>query len=192
MYQALFEIILWFIFVKRKRKATSLKRFLKWTPVVLLLFGVSPVSSALIAEQSSPHNNQYSGEHEAAGPPIDGKLADNAQIDALIDKEIDRNQFPATIANFSNNFSDDLPSTLNAYANARNSVHSQTFEPPTGQQSSVAYSNQEGPFFRYSFFVSSIYLVAYLIVFIIGLVGNCVVMIVVIRSSRMRNVTNML
>lgn len=179
MYQALFEIILWFIFVKRKRKVTSLKRFLKWTPVVLLLFGVGPVSSALAEEYGG-------GEHEA--PWIDAKLADNA----LIDKEIDRNQFPATIANFSNNFSDDLPSTLSANAIARNSVHSQTSEPPTSQQSSAAYSNQEGPFFRYSFFVSSLYLVAYLIVFIIGLVGNCVVMIVVIRSSRMRNVTNML
>ena len=181
MYQALFEIILWFIFVKRKRKVTSLKRFLKLTPVVLLL-GVAPVSSALIGSGHGDANG-------SSGPPIDGKLADYGPID----NEIDRNQFPATIANILN-LSDDLRSTLSANAFAHNgSVHRQTLEPPTGQQqSSAAYSNQEGPFFRYSFFVSSIYLVAYCFVFIIGLVGNCVVMIVVIRSSRMRNVTNML
>lgn len=46
--------------------------------------------------------------------------------------------------------------------------------------------------FRHSFFVSSIYVVAYSVVFIIGLVGNCMVMIVVARASRMRNATNFL
>lgn len=182
MYQALFEIILWFLFVKRKRKVTSLRRFLKWTPLhvapFLLLLSLTPVSSAFVEPDQAT----------ASAAPNDGKLADNAPID----KEIDRNQFPATIANLSDDFSDDLAAST--FANSRNSANSQTFEPPTGsqQQQSAAYSNQDGPFFRYSFFVSSIYLVAYLVVFIIGLVGNCVVMIVVIRSSRMRNVTNML
>lgn len=187
MYQALFEIILWFIFVKRKRKVTSLKRFLKWTPlhiVPLLLLSVASVSSAFVSAE--PNGSQPAA--SAGETPIEGKLADNASID----KEIDRNQFPVTIADLSKNFSDDLLASV--FVNGRNSVNSQTFEPPTGsqQQQPAAYSNQDGPFFRYSFFVSSLYLAAYSIVFIIGLVGNCVVMIVVIRSSRMRNVTNML
>lgn len=45
-------------------------------------------------------------------------------------------------------------------------------------------------FYRHSVAMTAIYCVAYLIVFAVGLVGNCLVIAVVYRSPRMRTVTN--
>ncbi|KAE8737441.1 SIFamide Receptor 1, partial [Frankliniella occidentalis] len=44
--------------------------------------------------------------------------------------------------------------------------------------------------YRYSFTTALVYFIAYLLVFAIGLVGNCFVIAVVFRSPRMRTVTN--
>ncbi|XP_068082266.1 uncharacterized protein [Anabrus simplex] len=45
-------------------------------------------------------------------------------------------------------------------------------------------------FYRHSFAMTAVYCVAYLLVFAVGLVGNCFVIAVVYRSPRMRTVTN--
>lgn len=45
-------------------------------------------------------------------------------------------------------------------------------------------------FYRHSIAMTIVFCVAYLIVFIVGLIGNCFVIMVVYRSPRMRNVTN--
>ena len=46
------------------------------------------------------------------------------------------------------------------------------------------------PFYRHSFAMSAVYCFAYIVVFAVGLVGNCFVIAVVYRSPRMRTVTN--
>lgn len=45
-------------------------------------------------------------------------------------------------------------------------------------------------FYRHSMAMTAVYCVAYLLVFAVGLVGNCFVIAVVFRSPRMRTVTN--
>lgn len=45
-------------------------------------------------------------------------------------------------------------------------------------------------FYRHSLAMTAVYCVAYLLVFAVGLVGNCFVIAVVFRSPRMRTVTN--
>lgn len=45
-------------------------------------------------------------------------------------------------------------------------------------------------FFRHNGAMTAVYCVAYLVVFVVGLVGNCFVIAVVYRSPRMRTVTN--
>ena len=156
MYETLFEIILWFIFLKQKSKY-KVVHFFKYTLLLNILFVQLrfPFSSAF------KNGNTYDS--------FDFKASSNLIL--------------ATVTNFSsdNNFSNTFSDTLsNKFTNSN--VNS--------QELSQSYSN--APLFRHSFFVSAIYLVAYLIVFIIGLVGNCFVMIVVIRSNRMRNATNFL
>lgn len=44
--------------------------------------------------------------------------------------------------------------------------------------------------YRHSMAMSAVYCVAYIIVFVVGLIGNCFVIAVVYRSPRMRTVTN--
>ncbi|KAK9505856.1 hypothetical protein O3M35_009828 [Rhynocoris fuscipes] len=44
--------------------------------------------------------------------------------------------------------------------------------------------------YRHSIAMTIVFCIAYLIVFIVGLIGNCFVIMVVYRSPRMRNVTN--
>lgn len=46
------------------------------------------------------------------------------------------------------------------------------------------------PFFRHSLAMTAVYCFAYILVFAVGLVGNCFVIAVVYRSPRMRTVTN--
>lgn len=46
------------------------------------------------------------------------------------------------------------------------------------------------PFYRHSFAMTAVYCFAYILVFAVGLVGNCFVIAVVYRSPRMRTVTN--
>lgn len=149
MYEIiLVEIFLWSVFVKRKRKTTNLKQFLKWTVfnlISIVLANTLKSNASLILDDNTQLNNELTGEYE----------------------------IPETVSNkFSN-------SVLTDQTNNQESLL------PIVQQSNNIL-------FRHTFFVSAIYFVAYLIVFIIGLVGNCVVMIVVIKSSRMRNATNFL
>lgn len=47
-----------------------------------------------------------------------------------------------------------------------------------------------GLFYRHSLTLTAVYCVAYVFVFIVGLVGNSFVIAVVLRSPRMRTVTN--
>lgn len=47
-----------------------------------------------------------------------------------------------------------------------------------------------GLFYRHSMTLTAVYCVAYICVFIVGLVGNSFVIAVVLRSPRMRTVTN--
>uniref|UniRef100_A0AAN0LHY1 Neuropeptide SIFamide receptor n=1 Tax=Polyphagotarsonemus latus TaxID=1204166 RepID=A0AAN0LHY1_9ACAR len=54
----------------------------------------------------------------------------------------------------------------------------------------IVYDINETPMFRHTILVSVIYLIAYSLVFILGFIGNCCVIFVVIRSSQMRNATN--
>lgn len=53
-------------------------------------------------------------------------------------------------------------------------------------------SNQTVPYlyYRHTVAMTIVYCIAYLIVFVVGLVGNIFVIMVVYRSPRMRNVTN--
>ena len=51
-------------------------------------------------------------------------------------------------------------------------------------------TSQADLFYRHSPVVTVLYCLAYLTVFIIGLVGNCLVVAVVFRTPRMRTVTN--
>lgn len=51
-------------------------------------------------------------------------------------------------------------------------------------------SNLPELFYRHSLAMTAVYCVAYLLVFAIGLVGNCFVIAVVFRTPRMRTVTN--
>lgn len=150
MYETLFGIILWFIFIRTKRKVTSLKwMFFKWTLLSLLNVKFSAqISSAFVVFENN----------------------------TLIDSRIDRTPLPDTNSVYDSN------DTLN-FVSAANVPPNDTSEQPELPMAQ---------FFRHSLFVSAIYIVAYSVVFIIGLVGNCVVMIVVIRSSRMRNATNFL
>jgi hypothetical protein len=46
------------------------------------------------------------------------------------------------------------------------------------------------PFYRHSLAMTAVYCFAYILVFAVGLVGNCFVIAVVYRSPRMRTVTN--
>ncbi|KAJ4434045.1 hypothetical protein ANN_16364 [Periplaneta americana] len=46
------------------------------------------------------------------------------------------------------------------------------------------------PFYRHTFAMTAVYCFAYILVFAVGLVGNCFVIAVVYRSPRMRTVTN--
>lgn len=45
-------------------------------------------------------------------------------------------------------------------------------------------------FYRHSMTMTAVYCIAYLLVFAVGLVGNCFVIAVVFRTPRMRTVTN--
>ena len=55
-----------------------------------------------------------------------------------------------------------------------------------GMNSSV----EQIPFYRHSLAMTAVYCFAYILVFAVGLVGNCFVIAVVYRSPRMRTVTN--
>lgn len=46
------------------------------------------------------------------------------------------------------------------------------------------------PLYRHTVTLTAVYCVAYVIVFIVGLIGNSFVIAVVLRSPRMRTVTN--
>lgn len=48
----------------------------------------------------------------------------------------------------------------------------------------------DGLLYRHSVTLTAVYCVAYVIVFIVGLIGNSFVIAVVLRSPRMRTVTN--
>ena len=52
------------------------------------------------------------------------------------------------------------------------------------------YSMEQIPFYRHSLAMTAVYCFAYILVFAVGLVGNCFVIAVVYRSPRMRTVTN--
>lgn len=69
--------------------------------------------------------------------------------------------------------------------------------PPDGYGDSAANMSQNATsavlpdlMYRHSTPIILIYCVAYLIVFVVGLIGNCFVIAVVYRSPRMRTVTN--
>lgn len=49
---------------------------------------------------------------------------------------------------------------------------------------------EQVPFYRHSLAMTAVYCFAYMLVFAVGLVGNCFVVAVVYRSPRMRTVTN--
>ncbi|KAJ9587726.1 hypothetical protein L9F63_018834, partial [Diploptera punctata] len=52
------------------------------------------------------------------------------------------------------------------------------------------YTMEQIPFYRHSLAMTAVYCFAYILVFAVGLVGNCFVIAVVYRSPRMRTVTN--
>lgn len=165
MYVTLFELLLWFIFVRRRKGITDnnlncKQKFLnstQWLINFIFLNHLTTISTTNLDNSSA------------------FILNNNSLLDNLIDNNLNNNLPISTISsvNFSNNFLD-----------TTNNLNS--------QKSSTFTNQSNGPLFRHTFFVSTIFIFAYSIVFIIGLVGNLCVMIVVIRSSRMRNATNFL
>lgn len=84
--------------------------------------------------------------------------------------------------------------SMNAYheSGLENSVQD---EPGSGLESgglNVTAGNitEPVPFYRHSLAMTAVYCFAYILVFAVGLVGNCFVIAVVYRSPRMRTVTN--
>jgi hypothetical protein len=60
----------------------------------------------------------------------------------------------------------------------------------TGMNVTAANLTEQVPFYRHSLAMTAVYCFAYILVFAVGLVGNCFVIAVVYRSPRMRTVTN--
>lgn len=68
------------------------------------------------------------------------------------------------------------------------------FDNITDYYSNLSFGNRTDPqdyLYRHSPILTTVYCVAYFLVFVIGLVGNCLVVAVVFRAPRMRTVTNL-
>lgn len=170
MYLALFELFLWFIFVRR-RKVTSLNYFLRWTLLNLMFYDLSSSSAFILENNSHVDTLIDTRTFHTIQTNIDTIDTSN-QLQVNTDSFSDLNSSNSLDSRNVNNLNDDFKNENNQ-------------EIPASQQNA-------GPFFRHTFFVSSIYVFLFCSVFIIGLLGNCCVIVVVIRSPRMRNATNFL
>lgn len=79
------------------------------------------------------------------------------------------------MANASNGVNSNFEDMSNVYSNSSNGNHSENYD----------------YLYRHSPILTTVYCVAYFVVFAIGLVGNCLVVAVVFRAPRMRTVTNL-
>lgn len=119
--------------------------------------------------------------HESAGLAADVLIEQFGQLKSIYGEESSQigTKEPAPIAGLA----DQQQQTFELAATAAASAATQN-------TSLAASPNQGYGYFRHSLTVSVILTIAYSIVFIVGIIGNSVVVAIVCKSPRMRTVTN--
>lgn len=97
-----------------------------------------------------------------------------------MDSTIINNYFPNT----------PLPNADYFYNNNNNLNYNQSIYSSSSSSSSSAMGDFPEMYYRHSMSMTVVYCIAYIFVFIVGLIGNSFVILVVLRAPRMKTVTN--